>query len=157
MSRIPTWIKAVFVKFWAAGAVCFFITWGLQSYLNNNENLVLLMGVVMGVVTDCLVNTAFIHFQSDAREYDNYMLFPFPFKVFWTFFANIVYSIGIMFVVSYIYQFINEAFDVVFGVEPLLFGVFYTAIDMVFIGIKDLIVYLVRRAKKKKLEAQSDV
>jgi hypothetical protein len=156
MSRIPTWIKAIFVKFWAAGAVCFFITWGLQSFLNN-ENLVLLMGLVMGIVTDVFVNSAFIHFQSDAREYDAYMLLPFPFKVFWTFFVNIAYSIGVMFVVSFIYAGINIYFDTVFGVEPLLFGVFYTAVDMVFIGIKDLIVFLVRKAKKKKREASLDV
>ena len=36
------------------------------------------------------------------------------------------------------------------AVEPLLFGVFAVAVDMVFIGIKDLIVFLVKRAKRKE-------
>ena len=42
------------------------------------------------------------------------------------------------------------------AIEPLLFGVIAVAADMAFIGIKDLIVYLVKRGKRKKEEA-SDV
>ena len=34
LDKIPNWILAVFVKFWFAGAVCFFILWGLGGYIN---------------------------------------------------------------------------------------------------------------------------
>ena len=34
--------------------------------------------------------------------------------------------------------------------EPLLFGVFCVVVDMAFIGIKDLTVYLVKKSAKKE-------
>lgn len=30
LSRIPVWLKAFFIKFWFAGAVCYFIMFGIQ-------------------------------------------------------------------------------------------------------------------------------
>ena len=41
------------------------------------------------------------------------------------------------------------------GVEPLLFGVFCLIVDMFFIGIKDVIVFLIKRAIKKSRERKS--
>ncbi len=38
------------------------------------------------------------------------------------------------------------------GVEPLLFGVFAVIIDMIFIGIKDGIVILIKKRKNAKKE-----
>lgn len=38
------------------------------------------------------------------------------------------------------------------AVEPLLLGLLVLIVDMAFIGIKDLIVYLVKRGKRKKQE-----
>ena len=37
--------------------------------------------------------------------------------------------------------------------EPLLFGVFAVAVDMIFIGVKDGIVYLVKKLKNKERTA----
>jgi hypothetical protein len=39
------------------------------------------------------------------------------------------------------------------GVEPLLFGVFAVLVDMIFIGLKDLAVFAVKRLKNKKMES----
>ena len=36
------------------------------------------------------------------------------------------------------------------GVEPLLFGTFCVISDMIFIGVKDLIVHLVKKRAKEK-------
>ena len=52
-----------------------------------------------------------------------------------------------MFIDKYIAEFI--------GVEPLLFGVFCLIVDMFFIGIKDVIVFLIKRAIKKSRERKS--
>lgn len=165
LSRVPTFIKAFVIKFWFAGMVCYLIGMGLGSIITNDENRMLLTGVVLGIVVDLLVNPAMRYFQTADREYDNYMMFPFPFKKFWTFFANVAYYMVVVLVVNYMYTGLNLLIDVIkgtegganinVGVEPLLYGVFCFIADMIFIGIKDLIVYLVRRHRKIKEENAS--
>ena len=159
LSRIPAWIKALFIKFWFAGAVCYFIMMGtgLQDF-----DAIIVTGVVLGVIVDVLVNTLFRYMESDKKEFDIYIMLPFPFKKFWTFFVNIIYYVGVLFIVNYCYLGINLICNAIagttlkyyIGVEPLLFGVLTTIVDMAFIGIKDLIVFLVKRAKRKKEEMQ---
>ena len=95
------------------------------------------------------------------------MMFPFPFKKYWTFLTNVIYYVAVSFVVTYMYQGINLLIDVIngtaassninVGVEPLLYGVFTVIADMAFIGIKDLIVYLVKKKKAKKAEENNYV
>ncbi len=158
LSRVPAWLKAIFIKFWFAGAVCYFIMMGTGL---KDFDAIIVTGVVLGVIVDVLVNPCFSHMQSDKREFDNYIMLPFPFKKFWTFFVNVIYYVGVLFVVNYCYLGINLICNAIagtslqyyIGVEPLLFGVLTTIADMAFIGIKDLIVYLVKRAKRKKEEA----
>lgn len=156
LGRVPTWIKAIFIKFWFAGAVCYFIMWGIG--LENGLDSIVLSGAVLGIVVDILINPLFRYMESDRREYDAYMMFPFPFKAFWTFFANILYYIIILACVNGCYFGINELYNAVsgtqsqiyIGVEPLLFGLFCVIADMIFIGVKDAAVYLVRKRKNKE-------
>lgn len=157
---LPTWLKAIFIKWWFAGAVCFFIMWGTGL---KDEDAILVVGVVWGVVVDLMVNTVFRLMESDKKEYNNYMMFPFPLKAFWTFFTNIIYYIVVAVIVNFCYLGTNELINLIkgttgkyyVGVEPLLFGVFCTVADMAFIGIKDLIVYLVKRKKRNKEEIEN--
>lgn len=158
---LPTWLKAIFIKWWFAGAVCFFIMWGIGL---RGENGILLVGVVLGIVVDVLVNPIFRMLESEKKEYNAYTMFPFPLKAYWTFITNVLYYVVVMFLVNFCYLGINELINYIngtsglykIGVEPLLFGTFCVIVDMVFIGIKDLIVYLVKRKKRKKEEI-SDV
>ena len=62
-----------------------------------------------------------------------------------------------MFLVSFTYYGLNMLVkigneDNYFGIEPLLFGTICVVIDMAFIGIKDLIVYVIKKHKRKKAE-----
>lgn len=155
LSRIPSWIKALFIKFWFAGAVCYFIMMG--TGLQDLDGAIV-TGVVLGVVVDVLVNPLFGYMQSDRKEYDKYIMLPFPFKKFWTFFVNIIYYMGILVIIMLAYNGINTALNIIkdtenvyyIGVEPLLFGVLTTIVDMALIGVKDGIVYGVKKAKAKK-------
>lgn len=150
LGKIPTWLKAIFVKWWFAGLVCYFIMWGLQSVTDDLDRLVL-TGIVLGLVTELFVNPALRYMERRGREYDPYIMFPFPFKCYWTFFTNVLYYVIIAAGVNFCYFGLGEL-HIVNGVEPLLFGTFCVIIDMVFIGIKDLIVYLVGKRKKEKVE-----
>ena len=93
------------------------------------------------------------------REYDPYIMFPFPFKAYWTFFTNVLYYVVVVFVMYFgFYLGLNELINcikgtesvIAVGVEPLLFGTFCVISDMIFIGVKDLIVHLVKKRAKEK-------
>ncbi len=154
LSRVPMVVKALFIKWWFAGMCCFLFVMGLQSFIGQGENLIWVNGVMMGVVVDVLVNPCLRYFDDDTKKSNNYIMFPFPFKKFWTFFANVAYSVVVMWGVNYAYMGINLLFQRTIGLEPLLFGVFYVLIDMAFIGVKDGIVYGVKKSKLKKEEAK---
>lgn len=154
-SAIPGWIKAIFIKWWFAGCVCYFFVMGLGTGVDSLD-MVFLAGVTLGIVTDVFVNPALRFMESDDKQYDAYMMFPFPFKKYWTFLTNAVYYLIVVILVGLLYTFLNRyVFNIVFGVEPLLFGTFCVIVDMFFIGIKDLIVYLVKRKKLKKEEIEN--
>lgn len=162
LAFLPAWVKAVFIKWWFAGAVCFFIMWGIGL---KDLDAVLLVGVVLGIVVDVLVNPIFRMLESDKKEYNYYIMFPFPFKAFWTFFTNIIYYVVVALGINFCYLGVNQLINLIknttnvyyIGVEPLLFGVFCLIADMAFIGIKDLIVFLVKKGRKNKEKEIADV
>lgn len=155
LDRIPTWVLALFMKWWFAGAVCFFILWGLATYVQNEMDMIVVMAVVLGMVTDLLVNNAFRFFETYKGQNSKWMMFPK--KAYWTFLANIPYAFVVYYVVMYIYNIINVAGnaitgteDVIYlGVEPIFFGLFYVAVDICFISIKNLFINIVNDARKK--------
>ena len=155
LDKIPSPIKALFIKFWFNGAVCFFIYWGLGMYIWDTLDMIVILGVVMGMVTDILVNNTFHFFAITEGENNKWMMFPK--RKFWTFFANILYAIPVVLIVAWIYNIINILLNVLngtdgqmfFGVEPVMFGILYVAVDMLFIGMKNLATRIINDAKEK--------
>lgn len=148
LSKVPTWIKALFVKFWFAGAICYFCFWGLGNYIPSQLDLIVLTGIVMGLITDLIINNAFLYFQSDKREYEKYMFITVSGKKIWPIFANIVLGIVEQFGIVGIYSLINSHIDKpgeMLGVEPILYGLFFVLIDMTLISIKNLIRKLIKK------------
>lgn len=155
LDKIPSWIKSLFIKFWFNGAVCFFIFWGLGLYVTNMLDMIFVLAVVMGMVTDILVNNAFRFLATYEGQNDKWMMFPK--KKYWTFFANIIYAFIILVGVIWFYNILNVVLNNINGtteelyvaVEPLLFGLSYMAIDMVFITMKNTMIKIVSDAKQK--------
>lgn len=155
IDKIPSPIKALFIKFWFNGAVCFFIYWGLGMYIWDTLDMIVILGIVMGMVTDLLVNNAFHFFAVTPGDNNKWMMFPK--RKFWTFFTNIIYAIFLVYAVAWIYNAINIALNVIsgsdgkifLGVEPVMFGLLYVAVDMIFIGMKNLAIKIINDAKKK--------
>lgn len=150
LDKIPGWVKALFIKFWFNGAVCFFIFWGLGMLIPNILDMLIVFGVVLGMVTDIFVNNIFRFIENYPGQNKKWMLIPK--KSNWTIFPNIAYAILVLFCVFYLYNFINYVIidtaggDVMFGVEPIAFGLLYLAVDMFFISIKNMIVSIVEDA-----------
>jgi hypothetical protein len=55
-------------------------------------------------------------------------------------------NVGVMVLYAVIGNFIYDGI----GVVPILYGIFTFLVDMIFIGIKDIFVFLIRKHKQKK-------
>ena len=155
LDKIPSWLKAVFIKFWFNGAVCYFILWGLGLFIANFENMIIILALVLGMVTDILVNNAFRFFAAVDGANDKWMMFPK--KKLVNLFFNVIYAFAILLMVVWLYNTVNGVINVIketegivyLGVEPIFFGLFYVLFDLCFIGMKNLVGSIVRDAKKK--------
>ena len=130
----------MFIKFWFAGAVCFFFYWGLAQYIGSWLDQMFILGLGMGVVTDLLTKNIMLFISSDDKEYYPYLMFTQ--KKYWTLIANIIYAFIVLFCTIQVYRILK------INVEPILFGVIYTAIDMLFIKIRDLIASAISKNKE---------
>lgn len=154
---IPNAVKILFIKAWFGGAVCFFILWGLGTYLSSMIDMLFILGVTLGMVTDLLANGIIRFIEKTEGENDGWMMFPKKGTI--SFFLNIIYSMVIVVCVYFLYNLINYAItgitgnldSVPLGVEPILFGVFCMGFDMLFIGIKHLIGRIISDAKSAVL------
>lgn len=156
LSRIPTWIKAVFVKYWVAGAICFFFFWGLGYYVRSMENLIIIASLATGLIADFLVTPAFLYFESDKKEYHKYLIAPIPGRKSRSLLINIPVAFIEVYGVVAIYSIINKIYItsngldegyVYLGVEPLLYGVFFVAIDLLLLVFKNLIIGMIENVK----------
>lgn len=155
LDRIPSWVVALFIKFWFNGAVCYFVFWGLGLYVKDMLDMIVLLGVVMGMITDLLVNNSLRFFESYDGQNSRWMMFPQ--KKHWTIFANVIYCMVVLFGVIWIYEIINivgnnirgTVNEIILGVEPIMFGIFFMLVDLCFTGIKNLMRSIIADAKKK--------
>ena len=155
LDKVPNWIKALFIKFWFNGSVCFFIFWGLGMYVTAMLDMIFVLAIVMGMVTDILVNNAFRFLATYEGQNDKWMMFPK--KKYWTFVANILYAFPVLVGVIWFYNILNVVLnnikgtegELFVGVEPILFGLAYMAIDMLFITMKNTMIKIISDAKQK--------
>ena len=155
--HIPSWLKITFVKFWFAGAVCYFFLWGLGMYLHGIE-LMVVLAIGLGVVTDLMTNRVLRRFEPTERAYDKWMMVTL--REFWSIFLNVIYSGVLLYCVFRTYYVINMLMGVdpdvghnqeeaMLGVEPILFGLLYLGFDMLLILIKNTMINIVRDAQAK--------
>ena len=141
LDRVPAPVKALFVKFWFNGAVCYFIFWGLGMYISDFLDMIVVLSIVLGMITDLLTNNALRFVETLPGENDKWMMFPK--KKFWTFFANILYALLVLYCVIMLYETLK------INVEPILFGIFYMLFDILFICMKNLMKTIINDAKDK--------
>lgn len=153
--RIPELVKVLFIKAWFAGAVCYFFFWGLSNYVGNLIDMLFVVGVAMGIVTDLLTNNVIRFLEKTEGQNSKWIMFPR--KGYLSFVGNLLYSFLVLLGVYTLYSAINTALALVtgdpqaafLGVEPVLFGLFWMGFDMLLIGMKRLLVTIVADAKDK--------
>ena len=148
LDRIPSPVKALGIKFWFYGAICFFIFWGLN--IVNSLDILVIMSIVIGLANDILVNNILRFIEIVPKENNKWMMFTQ--KKYWTLPANILYAFLVFYCVRELYVIINiigQSFNVYIGVEPILFGIFYLGFDLLFIGMKNLMKKIISDAEDK--------
>ncbi|MBQ9719897.1 MAG: hypothetical protein IJV64_04300 [Oscillospiraceae bacterium] len=151
--NLADWVKMLLIKFWFNGAVCFFFFWGLGIYVQDLLDQLVVIGIAMGVLTDLMVNNILRFYAKTPGENDRWMMFPK--KGYASFPLNILYAFVVLLFVFMLYNLINAAIvgvtgatdSVPLGVEPVLFGLFYLLIDLMFLGLKNLFLRIVEDAR----------
>ena len=153
--RLADWMKAVLLKWWFAGAVCFFFLWGLGTVVPNRENQLIIVGLALGAVTDLFTNNIFRFYARTLGENDRRMMFPR--NSFSTLPLNIVYGYVILFLVVLTYNAVNAFLiaatgvqdKIPLGVGPILFGLLCTGWDLLLLAAKRMLMRIVRDAKRR--------
>lgn len=152
--KVSDWAKALLIKAWFAGAVCFFFLWGIGFYLKDQLDQIFVISIAWGMVTDLLTNNLLHFIAKTPGANDRFMMCPT--RKFITFPLNILYGVLVIFCVVTTYHAINAALIALtgaetmpLGVEPLLFGVFTTAWDTLFIKMKHTFQHMTADAKKQ--------
>ena len=151
--KMAEWVKAVLLKTWFAGMVCFFFLWGLGTYVSDQLDMLFIVGLALGFVTDLLVNPIFRFYAKTPGGNDRWMMFPQ--KRYISLPLNVVYAFLLLFCVVTTYNVINglilsvtKAADTIpLQVEPILFGLFTMGWDMLFLGAKRLFKRILADAK----------
>ncbi len=151
--HIPNLVWVILCKWWFAGAVCYFVLWGLGVYVSNMIDMLFILGVVLGMVTDLLTNNVIRFIEPLPGSNDKWLLVSK--KGIAGFLGNLVCSTVTVVCVVYLYDFINrfvinitgDSDNLFLGVEPIFYGLFCLGFDMLFLGIKRLCLSIWRDAK----------
>ncbi len=154
--KVADWVKILFIKGWFAGAVCYFFFWGLGGFIPNLLDQLFITGLALGIVTDLLANPVLRFFEKTKGQNARWMMITR--KTYSGLFLNILYGYLVLFLVFTLYNLINIAAirllslpgdQVVLGVEPVLFGVFYLGFDLLLIKAKHMVGGMVHDATRK--------
>jgi len=156
--NVPHWLKMAFIKFWFAGAVCFFFMWGLSGYLADMLDTLFVTGLALGIVTDLMTNNVIRFFARTPGENDRWIMVTI--RGYASFPLNILYAFVVLFFVYSLYNMINVGYVmatgksdvVILGVGPILFGMFYLMFDLLFIRYKLWMIDMFGKGKRGKAQ-----
>lgn len=155
------WVKAILLKFWFAGVICYFFIWGLSTYALNQWDHLLILAIAQGGVTFLLTNNIYRFMAKTEGAYDRWMMFPG--KSIVLLLPEILYAAVLILCTVMTYNGVNLAFaggaegGAALGVEPLLYGLFITLWDLLFLGVKHLLKRILADARQKVSEEKKSV
>lgn len=152
--KVADWVKAILLKIWFAGIVCYFFIWGLSTFTLNQWDLMAILGVALGAVTNLFTNSIYRFIAKESGAYDRWMMFPRKSLAFLP--LDILYATLLVLCTVMTYNGINllaaggvTGAAPALSVEPILFGVIVTLWDLLFLGMKRLLRRIVRDAREK--------
>lgn len=152
--RMSDWVKAILIKIWMNGMICYFFIWGISTIAINPWDHLLVIGVAMGLATNLITNNIYRFIAKTPGAYDRWMMFPRKKLYFLP--LDAVYAVLLAWCTIMTYNAINllaaggtEGAGPWLGVEPILFGIFTTLWDLLFLGCKRLFLRIFRDAERK--------
>ena len=158
LSKIKPKYKIGFLKFWAAGAVCFFIAIPLGPYLADVLDLIVALGLVLGIVIEYIVNNVIRWMNNENQPTLSFCLYEK--KNLSSLFINIAYGLAMVFLIYFTYAGLGSLIEIFkldlfsdfdFGVEPVLFGLLFLLYDGIVIYIKNRIKNGLKKGKKDEI------
>lgn len=149
IASLPYWLKALFIKYWFFGAMCFFVLMGIIGMVG--ENAAIFAGTLSGAIFDIVVYNILIMMESDKNESRHFIMFKS--KKVYSVFINMAYNIVLFLLAMYICSAIVSTYeDPVknwFLQEPLSQGLVLFVLDTAFISIKNLCVHIYKKSKNR--------
>ncbi len=152
--RVSDWVKAILIKIWISGMICYFFIWGISTISLNPWDQLLVIGIALGLATNLMTNNIYRFIAKTAGAYDRWMMFPGKKLYFLP--LDIAYAVLLAACTIMTYNGINllaaggkETAGPALGVEPFLFGIIVTLWDLLFLGCKRLIRRIAEDAKKQ--------
>ena len=150
--KVSDWLKALLLKAWFGGMLCYFFIWGLSTLTLNGWDHLLILGIALGMITHLITNPVFRFLAKTPGAFDRWMMVPR--KEIWFLPLDLVYGLLLVVCVMMTYNGINLAAarftgkaEVAFlGVEPILFGLLILGWDLLFLGMKRLLKRIIRDA-----------
>ena len=150
---LADWVKAILIKIWFAGVTCYFFVWGLSTFVLNQWDHITVLSVAYGAVTNLITNNVYRFIAKEKGAYDRWMMVTS--KKIWFLPLDILYALVLMVCVLMTYNTVNALAaaalpgeGVFLGVEPILFGVFTSAWDLLFLGMKHMLARIVSDARR---------
>jgi len=140
------------VKAWFAGVACWFLLIGLSSLGIASLDMILILGLGVGLLWDLPVNIYIRSKEEKPGANSQYMMFPG--KKVGAGILNALYGVALVFLVAQTYGVLNTAFGAGSGEEalpvgPVLFGLFTAGWDRLLLLIKKVGGDILSDAKKK--------
>ncbi len=171
LSKIPSWLIIITLKFWAAAAAVFFGAIGIIGlgidFSNVDETDIiqvldtdLLIIVILAFLIAILSNYAIkqIVILMNNRRNNTYKYNMINMTGFLAFFVYFFYSIVVSFILYFVTLFLSKYNLVIdlfgttegIGIEPITYGFCYVIIDGIFVLCKNVIYNLYQRRKYYK-------
>lgn len=144
-------IKFFLVKGWFAGVACWFLLIGLSTFGIANLDMMLILGLGVGLLWDLPVNIFIRLREEKPGELSRFMMFPG--KGVGAGVLNALYGIVLVYLVAQTYGALNALMGAgeedALTVGPILFGLFTAGWDLLLLQVKKVFRRMLSDAKKK--------
>lgn len=150
--RVPVPLKVFLIKAWFYGAVCYFAFWGLGVYVPSQLDLCVIAAVLMGLVTDLLINSL-LRF-GERRHGDGLRHMMVGRTGAAGLLLNLLYACVLMFLIVTAYGAVNALLAGVtggalfWGVGPIGFGLLAAGLDTLLIACRHMLLDMAADARR---------
>lgn len=159
-SKLPSWFVSLLLKYWAAAAAVFFsVIGGLDigldfsstpedriSQLAADVSTIVVIGLVLALFMNYIVKPV-VHMFNSSKD-DTYRTLMVNQKGLGSFFIALGYNMLLSILLYIITVFLGSKGLILnlfggtnYGIEPFTYGLCYLLVDLLFLTIKNLIVY----------------